>query len=168
MELHKIPMDIGWYLTGFADGEGSFNVSFRQRNDYKIPWKISLCFNVSQKDPVVLFLYKKYLGCGTMRQRKDGVWYYEVNNYSQIVSKVIPFFQTFSFRSAYKKKNFSKFLKIANLIKENKHLSYDGIKEILSIRSDMNDGGKRKFSDEVILNTLKNPQRLHAEFPKGK
>ncbi len=36
--------ETGYYLAGFADGEGSFNVSFRHRQDYKSPWKISLCF----------------------------------------------------------------------------------------------------------------------------
>ena len=48
--LKQVPLRIGYYLTGFADGEGSFNVSFRPRGDYKDPWKVSLCFNVSQKD----------------------------------------------------------------------------------------------------------------------
>ena len=55
--------NIGYYLAGFADGEGSFNVSFRKRKDYAMPWKISLCFNVSQKDKVILAMYKKHLQC---------------------------------------------------------------------------------------------------------
>ena len=57
----KIPSDLGNYLAGFTDGEGSFNVSFRKRDDYKIPWKISLCFNISQKDQVILYQFKKHL-----------------------------------------------------------------------------------------------------------
>jgi hypothetical protein len=47
LKVHEIPPDIGYYLAGFTDGEGSFNVSFRPRSDYKSPWKISLCFNIS-------------------------------------------------------------------------------------------------------------------------
>ena len=105
----SIPPEIGWYLAGFADGEGSFNVSFRPRPDYKLPWKISLCFNISQRDPVILSFYKKHLECGTMRQRRDGVWYYEVNNLNAIVSNVIPFFERFGFLSAKKKRDFAKF-----------------------------------------------------------
>ena len=50
LNVKTIPPRIGFYLAGFADGEGSFNVSFRPRNDYSLPWKISLCFNISQKD----------------------------------------------------------------------------------------------------------------------
>lgn len=56
LDANAIPVETGWYLTGFADGEGSFNVSFRPRTDYSFPWKISLCFNISQRDPTVLRL----------------------------------------------------------------------------------------------------------------
>src|SRR5437763_15254693 len=68
LKVSAIPPRIGWYLVGFADGEGSFNLSFRPRSDYGSPWKVSLCFNVSQRDPVVLTLFKRHLECGTMRQ----------------------------------------------------------------------------------------------------
>ena len=91
--LKNVPNEIGYYLAGFADGEGSFNLSFRKRKDYKNTWKISLCFNVSKKYKVILSLFKKHLGCGTLRQRKDGVWYYEVNNFTSIQDSVIPFFK---------------------------------------------------------------------------
>jgi hypothetical protein len=102
-----IPSDLGNYLAGFTDGEGSFNVSFRKREDFKIPWKISLCFNLSQKDPVILSQFKKHLKCGTIRERKhDGVWCYEVNNFNAIQTNVIPFFNRFGFLSAKKEKRF--------------------------------------------------------------
>jgi hypothetical protein len=152
----QIPSNIGNYLAGFTDGEGSFNVSFRKREDYRIPWKISLSFNISQKDPVILSQFKKHLKCGTMRKRKhDDVWYYEVNNFQAIQSNVIPFFRRFGFLSAKKKRDFSKFQQIAKLIETNNHLTIDGIKEILKIRKEMNDGGKRKYSDEEILRILR-------------
>ena len=159
---NRVPPEIGWYLAGFADGEGSFNVSFRPRNDYKPPWKVSLCFNVSQRDDVILALFKRHLGCGTMRQRKDGVWYYEVNNFNAIRDNVIPFFKRFHFLSAKKKRDFSKFCRLAELMEQGRHRSAEGIKEILEIRRDMNDGGKRRYSEEDILDRLENPQRLHA------
>jgi hypothetical protein len=151
----QIPSDIGFYLAGFTDGEGSFIVTFRPRKDYSIPLKISLCFNVSQKDPVILSLFKKHLQCGTMRQRQDGVWYYEVNNFNSICENVIPFFKRFGFLSAKKKKDFAKFVEISKLIAEEKHLTLDGILEILKIRKEMNDGGKRKYSDDEILRILR-------------
>ena len=97
LKVNGIPSHIGYYLSGFADGEGSFNVSFRRRVDYKIPWKISLCFNISQKDRVILSLFKRYLKCGRIRGRNDGVYYFEVNNLTSILENVIPFFNHFRF-----------------------------------------------------------------------
>jgi LAGLIDADG endonuclease len=150
LKVKRIPPKTGWYLAGFADGEGSFNVSFRPRDDYSFPWKVSLCFNISQRDPVILSLYKRYLECGTMRQRRDGVWYYEVNNFTAIRQNVIPFFREFGFLSAKKKRDFQKFRKIAEIIESRGHLTREGIEKILTIRRDMNDGGKRKFAEEDI------------------
>ena len=153
IDIKRVPERIGYYLAGFADGEGSFNVSFRKRKDYTMPWKISLCFNVSQRDKVILALFKRHLNCGTLRSRADGVWYYEVNNLNAIEENVIPFFNRFGFLSAKKKRDFSKFKQLAKLIKEGNHLNKTGIQSILDIRKEMNDGGvgKRKYSDEAIL-----------------
>ena len=97
-----------------------------------------------------------------MRQRKDGVWYFEVNTLDTIVQNVIPFFNRFGFLSAKKKRDFSKFKKLAKLMQEGRHLSHDGIREILEIRRDMNDGEKRRYSDEEILARIENPQRPYA------
>ena len=154
LDLKSIPPRIGYYLAGFADGEGSFNVSFRPRKDYSIPWKISLCFNVSQKDKVILAQFKQHLKCGTLRRRSDGVWYYEVNNFRAIVENVIPFFMRFSFLSAKKKRDFSKFRKIAKMITEGSHLTKEGILEIMKVRREMNAGGKRRYSEEEIRKRL--------------
>lgn len=146
--------ETGYYLAGFADGEGSFNVSFRPRQDYKSPWKVSLCFNISQKDKVILALFKRYLGCGTIRGRPDGVWYYEVNNFNAIWENVIPFFKRYNFLSAKKKRDFAKFCEMAEIIKRGEHIREDGIRKIIEIRREMNDGGKRKYSEKEILGKL--------------
>ena len=151
LNVKRIPPHVGYYLAGFTDGEGSFNVVFRRRKDYAMPWKISLCFNVSQRDRVILSLMKRHLQCGTLRARSDGVCYYEVNNFRAITENVIPFFNRFGFLSAKKKRDFSKFKEIARLIDDGAHLHEGGIREILTIRRSMNDGGNRKHSDEEIL-----------------
>lgn len=160
----EIDERVAYYLVGFADGEGNFNISFRRRSDYSAPWKISLCFNVSQRDPTVLHLFQSTLGCGTMRQRKDGAWYFEVNKLQDNVKYVIPFFNRFQFLSLKKQRDFAKFAELAKLILAGVHLTSDGVREILSIRREMNDGGKRKFSDVQILDEIENPQRPYARL----
>ena len=148
--MKNIPDKTGYYLAGFADGEGSFNVSLRPRPDYKNKWKVSVCFNVSQKDKVILTLYKRWLGCGTLRSREDGVWYYEVNNLNSIKECIIPFFEKYKFLSAKKKRDFSKFKQIVSIIDSDDHLTKEGFRKILAIREDMNDGGKRRYTRKDI------------------
>ncbi len=157
LDVDRIPLDIGYYLAGFADGEGSFNVAFRKRRDYpRTPWKVSLCFNVSQRDEAILRLFQRHLGCGTMRSRPDGVWYFEVNRLEEITANVVPFFERFGFLSAKKQRDFAKFKRVALMMEEGEHRSRSGVLQILSIRSDMNDGGanRRKYSDGEILRIL--------------
>ena len=149
--MQGVPERIGYYLAGFTDGEGSFNVSFRPRADYSVPWKVSLCFNISQKDRVILALFKRYLGCGTIRGRPDGVWYFEVNNLTAIIEKIIPLFKRFRFLSAKKKRDFSKFCQLAALLQRNAHMTEEGIRQVLEIRREMNDGGNRRYTDAIIL-----------------
>ena len=154
LDTANIPHRIGHYLAGFTDGEGSLNVSFRKRGDYAMPWKVSLCFNVSQRDKVVLILFQRYLKCGTLRQRQDGVWYYEVNNFAAIVENVIPFFERFG---PFLGQEATRFPQVQGnrpaLDRGGRHLTRNGIHEILTVRRDMNDGGakRRKYSDDSIV-----------------
>ena len=38
--LKQIPEKIGWYLAGFSDGEGSFNVSLRKNKIIELNGKL--------------------------------------------------------------------------------------------------------------------------------
>ena len=158
LAVSQIPDSIGYYFAGFVDGEGSFNLSFRRRRDYTLPWKVSLCLNVSQKDQVILALLKRHLNCGTIRFKSDGVWFFEVNNLASIRENVIPFFERFGFLSAKKKRDFAIFRQMAELMAGGAHLSRDGIVELLRIRREMNDGGKRKYTAEEILAAFDKPE----------
>lgn len=87
---------IGYYLSGFADGEGSFNISIiRRKHDYKKGWKVTPSFNVSQKDDTIPILFKNFLECGKIRYRKDGICYFEVRRIDDLCHKVIPFFRKY-------------------------------------------------------------------------
>ena len=151
LNVHSISDAIGYYFAGFVDGEGSFHLTFRRRQDYKLPWKVSLCLNVSQKDRVILALFKRHLQCGTIRNKGGGVWMFEVNNLAAIRSNVIPFFRRFGFLSAKKKRDFAIFQQMAERMTDGDHLTKEGIARLLKLRSTMNDGGKRKYSDDEIL-----------------
>src|SRR5512138_3651087 len=98
-----ISIETGSYLAGFVDGEGSFNVSIKKVHDRSLGWRVTACFNVSQRGRQILELLQQTLGCGTIRRRWDGVHYFEVNSYFDLVERVVPFFRRFSLRSPSKR-----------------------------------------------------------------
>lgn len=163
--LAKISPQIGYYLAGFADGEGSFNVSLKKRADHTLGWQIKMTFNVSQRDKTVLTLFKRHLGCGNLWQRQDGVWYYSVYNPRAIQERVTPFFNRFGFLSSVKKTNFSIFKKISTLMLNNEHLTSEGLLQIIKLREMLNEGRgrKRKYTINNYQESLtENPQRLYV------
>lgn len=152
--LDQVPEHIGWYIAGFVDGEGSFNVSLRKKSDYVIGWQPILSFNVSQRDKKMLELMLSTFECGIIKQRKkDGLYSYDVTNPTEIQEKVVPFFERFGFISENKQENFRLFRKIAELMKLKKHLRPKGFKELLLLRKKLNKGKgrKRKYTMKSVL-----------------
>ena len=79
---------------------------------------------------------------------KDGVVYYEVRNLRSLHEVIIPFFDRFNFLSANKKRNFSIFKSIVELMVKGEHLNSEGMRKILLLRETLNEGKgrKRKYS----------------------
>ena len=164
--LDRIPVDVGYYVAGFVDGEGSFNVPIRRVRDRELHFRASLSFNVSQVGPEMPMFLRSVFELGTVRGRGDGVFYYEVTRPSDLSERVIPFFSRFPLRSP-KAADLVIFCEICRLIQAGRHLSPSGIELILKLRSPMNRGGKRRRTDEEIIGALRagNPQRPYAELP---
>jgi hypothetical protein len=160
--LQNISDDLGHYLSGFADGEGSFNISVIKRpSDYKNGWKIVASFNISQLDPTIPKLFQQTLGCGTIRYRQDNVCYFEVRTIADINEKVRKFFELFPLRSQRQAYRLQLLLQAIGLIAAGKHLTRKGFLEIMQIRELMISNRKRKYE---LVDILQNPQRLHAKL----
>ena len=136
--------NLGYFLAGFVEGEGSFNVSLRKKTDYKVSWQVVMSFNVSQKDPSVLYLLKNELGCGIIKTRKlDNLHSYDVTKPEDITQKIIPYFKKFPVVSESKKTNFAIFCEIASLMEKGEHRNLIGLRQILSLREKLNEGKGR-------------------------
>lgn len=62
-------MDIASYLSGDADGEGCFCVTFNRSKRHAFGWDIRPSFSVSQNHDraEILELFKNQFGCGTIK-----------------------------------------------------------------------------------------------------
>ena len=136
--------NLGYFLTGFVEGEGSFNVSLRKKSDYKVSWQVVMSFNVSQKDRTILDLLQQTLKCGIIKVRKrDNLHSYDVTKPKDIIQKVIPYFQKYGVFSDSKKRNFTIFCKIAALMNRGEHKHKKGLRKILELREKINEGKGR-------------------------
>lgn len=151
--LDRIPHDLGHYVAGFVDGEGSFNVPIRRERDRTMPLRAGLSFNVSQIGRYHPEMLRDLLGCGTVRERGDGIVYYEVTRPDDLFERVFPFFERLPLRGP-KANDLRVFETITSLVQSRKHLSPQGLRQIVRLRSPMNRGGKRRRTDaeiEVLL-----------------
>ena len=162
------PPSIGWYLSGFSDGEGSFNVSLRQRPDHKLQWQVVLTFNVAQRDATNLLLLQRHLRCGRLQKRRDGVHYFVVTNYIDIVEKVIPFFKRFPFQSESKIRNFKLFKQIATIVYSGEHLARTGFMKIVELREKLNEGKgrKRKYEKRDVVKDFRESSETIRRTPQ--
>ena len=154
--------NLGFFLAGFVEGEGSFNVSLRKKSDYKVNWQVVLSFNVSQKDPSILYLLKKELDSGIIKTRKDGLRSLDVTNPQELLKKVIPYFTKYPLLSKSKIYNFNIFCKISKIVQNGGHRNTEGLKEILLLREKLNEGkGRtRKYKYEDVFPNKKSSETI--------
>ena len=159
--LDGIPIDLGHYVAGFIDGEGSFNVPIRRERDRTLPLRAGLSFNVSQIGCHHPQMLQGVFGCGTIRERGDGVVYFEVTRPRDLTERVFPFFERFPLRGP-KADDLAVFEQITALVQRGEHRSPLGLRRIVELRSPMNRGGKRRRTDQEIIHILEDWESSEA------
>jgi len=145
-------MSLESYLTGYADGEGCFCVTFNRSKRHKLGWEIRPSFSVSQNNDrsEVIRAFKNYFGCGSIRRdRSDKTVKFETRSIKDLVEKVIPHFRKHPLISS-KRKDFQVFAKICEKIHRQEHLNSNGFKEIVSLSSQVNSSGKKRIPRNTI------------------
>jgi hypothetical protein len=159
--LDGVPMPLGHYVAGFVEGEGSFNVPIVRERDRLMPFRVSLSFNVSQIGPQMPTLLRDVFTVGRIRGRPDGVFYFEVTKPKDLNTHVFPFFERFALRGP-KASDLEIFKHITQLVLSRRHLQPDGFMEILELRGPMNRGGKRRRTDDEIIELIETSRILRG------
>jgi hypothetical protein len=140
----------GW-VTGFVDGEGCFSICFVRQPDragrrgYRTGLQVMHRFVVTQgaKSLPALEELKKFFGVGRLyenRRRdnhKEHLWQYRVERRTELIDTVVPFFRANPLRTA-KRQDFEKFCASLDVVASGRHLSPDGMLEIVDIAQTMN------------------------------
>ena len=153
--------NLGYYIAGFVDGEGSFHIAIQRNPSVKIGWQLVPEFQVSQhlssKD--VLDLMRDTLECGYVKPNhrhnpNDEIYVYVVRSRIDLVTKIIPFFRKFQLRTS-KRTDFETFSKIVSEMQSGVHRTKEGLIKLLKLAFSMNRSGTyRRMSLEEILKNL--------------
>ena len=127
-----------WFITGFTDAEGSFQVSFRYDKKYKTKWRISPCFQIKLhvKDIALLNKFKKTLGVGTITTDSSNSACYNVWSVKDL-QIIVDHFVKYPLIT-WKLCDFLLFKQCFEIIMKGEHLTEKGLLEIISLKSSLN------------------------------
>ena len=133
---NKIP-DPQW-LAGFSTGEGCFYIKITKSSHSKQGFYIQLIFQLSQhsRDESLMRSLISYFNSGNVFKNQD-TYIYDVSKFSDLNSKIIPFFNENKILGI-KSEDYLNWCKVAELVKEKKHLTKDGLDQIIKIKEILN------------------------------
>lgn len=125
-----------YWLAGFSDADGSFQVKTVNREGRKYGYEIRLNYQLDQKENLVLEQIKAVFGGSIGYRKSQGTFYYSSVSFGS-AKKVINYFDHFNLLSS-KHINYLKWRNVYRLIQREEHLTKNGINQILKIKSTMN------------------------------
>ena len=129
------------WLAGFSSGEASFIVKVKKSSSHRLGFQVLLCFSLTQHshDEQLMKDLMEYLDCGHIYKKKKEILELQVEKFSDLTCKVIPFFSKNPIVGV-KLQDFKDFCRVAELIKDKRHLTQDGLEQIRQIKAGMNKG----------------------------
>ena len=130
-----------YYVTGFADAESCFLINILAKSDIKIGYLVSLAFKIKlhAKDIILLERVRNYLDKkGAIYARKDGYVDYVVTSKKDL-EIIVNHFDNY-FLITQKFSDYKLFRQVYELIICKQHLTIEGLKKALSIKSALNNG----------------------------
>ena len=148
----EVELDLSSYLSGYADGEGCFCVSFARSERHKFGWDIRPSFSVSQNHDRMELLecFRSRFDDGHIRpDRSDKTFKFETRSIGTLTAKVIPHFREYPLLSG-KRRDFELFAEAVEMMERKEHLTKAGFNRIVDLAFEMNTSGNRKFTKEEM------------------
>lgn len=137
--LNKQPLDDSsltnnYWLAGFCDADGSFQVKIIYREVRKLP-EIRLSLQIDQKENYILEKILEEFG-GSIRYRKKADTYYYSSISYGVAYKFISYFRAYHLMS-FKYVNYLKWCKVYSYIEIREHLTNEGVNKIINQKKSM-------------------------------
>ena len=142
------------FIAGFVSGEGSFFVSLQQNTAYKTNTQVVCGFSIKVRADdreLIDLIWQAFDFAGNVHEihaaryqydydvgirRNDAVMYI-VRKRSDLVDRIIPFFDTYPVRGR-KRENYELWKQVVDLMEQGAHLTPEGLGEIVEIKVRMN------------------------------
>lgn len=140
-----------WFITGFSDAEGSFNIVIAKSPSNTIGWRIQTRFiiEIHLKEIATLNMIQNFfggIGTITINPKKNSARY-TVVSFNDIQNIIVPHFNKYPLQSA-KKIDFELWKDCVNIISEKKHLTQNGLEQIVRNKTAMNLGASIQLMSE--------------------
>lgn len=128
-------------MAGFVSGEGCFFIKINKGRN-KVGVGVQIVFQVAQhiRDEELMKSFVTYFKSGHYTVTSPQKWgYYQCTKFLDNYNIILPFFIQHPIRGV-KAKDFSDWVKVAEIIKKDGHLTTEGSSEILKLKAGMNKG----------------------------
>ena len=144
-------LSIDW-VVGFTDGEGCFYVGIYEHPEMTAKYQVLPEFRVVQheRDVQVLFALKKFFRCGVVRKNREDRMELRIRKLS-CLSSLVKFFEKHPLKTR-KNVDFKRFARVIRKMEQGKHLTREGLVEIVRIAMKLNTGEHKRLRE--ILSKL--------------
>lgn len=150
------------------DAEGSFNVSVIKKDYTKYGYAVIVSFEIAlnKNDKNLLELVKEVL-CLENKiyyNKNDDTFKLKVSNIDEFIKKIIPHFKEYTLFTQ-KRIDFLLICKVIYIINNKKHLTLDGLNEIISLKGAINLGLSESLKEEFFNVKLVERQIIDFGMP---
>ncbi len=130
------------YIVALTDGEGYFSVSATiDKSKNYLSRRVKLVFGVKLRDVdgEILYRLRETLGCGIIskrpetRPRLSNCLEFQVRNFNDIKTIIIPFFSRNTLQMKTKRTSFERFCEIAKFFEKKTHLTGKGFLKVQNL-----------------------------------
>lgn len=129
-----------YFITGFTDAEGCFNISIYRDNRTITGWRVKLCFKITvhQKDRALLELIKTSLGVGQISKHGRDSIELRASSVKDLLV-IIDHFDKYPLITQ-KLADYILFKRVLELMNRQEHLILEGLNKVVAIKASINKG----------------------------
>lgn len=126
------------WVVGFTDGEGCFHVSVVRNPKTSLGYQVIPEFVIVQheRDIQILYALKRFFRCGVVRKNHGDRWAFRIRKLA-CLKQVCDFFTRHPLKTK-KNVDFIRFRRIVHKMDEGRHLTPEGLLEIVDVALQMN------------------------------